>query len=69
MPSPSPSPSLLLSPLLSLAPAMPAEPTSADKVNEDKDENIKEPVKVKDEDIGLPSLLLLLPLPVRFSSV
>ena len=54
-------PSPLLSPLLLLL-AIPAEPTSADK---SKDKNIKEPIKVEDEDIGL-----LLPPPlVYFTSV
>ena len=54
-------PLLLLSPLPP-SPATPAEPTSAD---ESKDENIKEPIEVEDEDIGLP----LLPPPARFTSV
>ena len=67
-----PSPSLLLSLLPSilpsLSPATPVEPTSADKVNEDEDENTKEPVEVEDKDIDLPPSPLLLP-PIRCISV
>ena len=55
-PSPSPSPP---------SPAMPSEPTSADEVNEGKDENIKEPIEVEDEDVGL----LSPPPPAHFISV
>ena len=65
VPSPSPSPSLSpsLSPLLlpmSLSPAMPVKPIYINKINKGKDENIKEPIKVKDEDIKLLLLLLLI---------
>ena len=60
-----PLPSLLLLLLPSPLPVTPAEPTSVDKVNKGEDENIKEPVKVEDKDIGL----LPPPLPVRFISV
>jgi len=50
LPLPLPSPSMLLSPVT------PAEPISADEVNEDEDENTKELVEVEDEDIdSLPS--------------
>jgi len=51
------------SPLLS--PATPAEPTSADEVDEDEDENTKEPVEVEDEDVDSPPP----PPPARFISV
>ena len=52
-------PVLLLSLLLSLLlPVTPIEP-SVDKDNKNKDEDIKEPVEVEDEDIGSPPLLLL----------
>ena len=59
--SPLPSPLLLLSP----SPVTPIEPISIEKVNKGKDKNIKEPVEVEDEDIGLPPL----PLPARFIRV
>ena len=65
LPSPSPSPllSLLLLPLL----ATPAKPMSVDEVNEDKDKNIKEPIKVENKNIG--SSPPLPPPPTRFISV
>ena len=47
------------------SPAIPIEPISIDKVNKSKDKNIKEPIEVEDEDIGL-----LPPLPLaRFISI
>ena len=48
-----------------IIPVTPAEPTSVDKVNKNKNENIEEPVEVEDKDVGL---LLLLP-PARFTSI
>ena len=56
----------LPSPLLSLLLLVtPAESTSADKGDEGEDKNIKEPIKVKNKDVGL----LLLPPPTHFISV
>ena len=64
------SPSPLLSPLisLSLSPATPVEPKSADKVNKDKDENTKKPIEVEDKDIDSPPSPSP-PLLIRFTSV
>ena len=69
-----PSPSLLPSPLpllsSSLSPllAMPAKPIFINKVNKDKNKNIKKPIKVEYKDIGL-LLLLPPPPPIYFISV
>ena len=62
VPSPLPSPS----PPSPSSPATSAEPTSADEVDEDGDENTEEPIEVGDEDIG--SSPPPLP-PARFTSV
>ena len=65
---PSLSPLLLLLILLSPLPAMPVKLISIDKINEDKNKNIKEPIKVEDKDVDSPLLLLLLPL-IHFTSI